>query len=134
MSLTFHPAPGTIVICDFSTGFAAPEMIKVRPVVIVSPRFRRRADLCTVVPLSTTAPSPAEPYHHLLSVGAYPPAGEKPVWVKCDMLATVALARLDRVKVGRREFATFTMPAADMLAIQRGILCALGLDRLTRHL
>ncbi len=134
MSLLFHPNNGAIVVCDFSTGFAAPEMIKVRPVVIVSPRFRRRSDLCTVVPLSTTAPDPVEPYHHRLSVGAYPPAGETPVWVKCDMLATVALTRLDRVKVAPGKYATFTMPAADMIAIQRGILHALGLDRLTRFL
>jgi uncharacterized protein YifN (PemK superfamily) len=134
MPLTFHPPAGTIVICDFSTGFAAPEMVKVRPVVIVSPRFRRRSDLCTVVPLSTTAPDPVEPYHHFLSPGAYPPAGGKPAWVKCDMLATVALTRLDRVKVGPGKYTTFAMPDGDMLAIQRGILCAVGLDRLTRHL
>jgi mRNA interferase MazF len=134
MPLAFHPLSGTVVICDFSTGFAAPEMVKIRPVVIVSPRFRRRSNLCTVVPLSTTAPDPVETYHHHLSVGAYPPAGASPVWAKCDMLATVALTRLDRVKVGRREYATFMMPDGDMLAIQRGILCALGLDRLTCHL
>jgi hypothetical protein len=29
MPLTFHPKPGTIVICDYSTGFRPPEMVKV---------------------------------------------------------------------------------------------------------
>lgn len=131
MPLTFHPPPGTIVICDYGSGFVPPEMVKTRPVVIVSPRFRRRANLCTVVPLSTTAPDPVEPYHHPLSPGAYPPAAGRPMWAKCDMLATVALARLDRVNLGKRNYTTFTMPAEDMKGIRRGVLHALGLDPLT---
>jgi uncharacterized protein YifN (PemK superfamily) len=31
MPLTFHPNAGDIVICDYSTGFQPPEMVKVRP-------------------------------------------------------------------------------------------------------
>jgi mRNA interferase MazF len=131
MALTFHPPTGTIVICNYGTGFVPPEMVKARPVVIVSPRFRRRADLCTVVPLSSTAPEPVEPYHHPLSAGTYPPAAGRPMWAKCDMLATVSLARLDRVKVGKRIYTTFLMPAADMEGIRQAIRHALGLDALT---
>ena len=134
MPLTFHPKPGTVVFCDFTTGFLAPEMVKRRPVVIVSPMFRNRPQLCTIVPLSTTQPEPEEAYHHLLSQGAYPPAGTSLVWAKCDMLATVTLARLDRIKTNRRQFETYTLPKADMHAIRCGILCALGLDQLTDHL
>lgn len=130
MPLQFHPATGTIVICDFGTGFVAPEMIKVRPVVIVSPRFRNRPGLCTVVPLSSTEPSPLELYHHPLSAGAYPPA-RGPMWAKCDMLSTVSLVRLDRIKVrgigGKREYVTFQMPLNDMAAILTGVRFALGL-------
>ena len=58
MALKFHPKPGTILVCDFRQGFRAPEMIKRRPVVVVSPRLRNRTDLCTVVPLSTIEPRP----------------------------------------------------------------------------
>jgi mRNA interferase MazF len=56
MSLTFHPDAGTIVICDYSTGFQPPEMVKVRPVVVVSPR-RRGSQLVTVVPISRGKPN-----------------------------------------------------------------------------
>jgi uncharacterized protein YifN (PemK superfamily) len=58
MAIHFHPQRGTIVVCDFR-GFEAPEMQKRRPVVVVSPRLRHRDNLCTVVPLSTTAPRTA---------------------------------------------------------------------------
>ena len=54
MPLRFHPRVGSILICDYSTGFVAPEMVKRRRVVVIS-RLRQRADLYTVVPLSTTA-------------------------------------------------------------------------------
>ena len=41
-------------MCDFDTGFKAPEMVKKRPVVVISPRRRRSsAQFYTVVPLST---------------------------------------------------------------------------------
>lgn len=110
-----------------------PEMIKKRPVVVVSPRFRNREKLCTVIPLSSVQPAPLEPFHHELSVGAYPPA-RGPIWAKCDMMATVSLSRLDRVKVGHRNYQTFMMPAADMQAIRRCILHALGLSTLTAHI
>jgi len=40
LALQFSPAPGAIVICDYSTGFRPPEMVKVRPVVVISPRRR----------------------------------------------------------------------------------------------
>jgi uncharacterized protein YifN (PemK superfamily) len=72
-------------------------MVKVRPVVVISPR-RRSSQLVTVVPMSSLPPSPIEPWHYPLPAGAYPPARGQ-VWVKADMIATVALARLDRVKV-----------------------------------
>ncbi len=130
MPLEFHPKPGTIIVCDYGTGFVLPEMVKVRPVVIISPRFRSRLGLCTVVPLSSTEPKPFEGYHHRISPEAYPPA-RGPMWAKCDMLATVSLARLDRIKVrgrgGKREYVTFHMPADDMVAIQFCVRFALGL-------
>lgn len=69
MALTFHPKPGMALMCDFNTGFVAPEMIKKRPVVVVSPRPRRSNQLCTIVPLSTTRPDPVEPYHHCMLYG-----------------------------------------------------------------
>lgn len=129
MPLTFHPDPGTIVICDFSTGFRPPEMVKVRPVVVISPR-RRVAQLVTVVPLSSVAPVPIEPWHYLLPPGLYPPA-RGPIWAKGDMLATVALDRLDRVRMksgGLRSYQTFQLPESELGAILACVRAALGLD------
>lgn len=130
MPINFRPQRGTILICDFNTGFQPPEMVKERPVVVVSPRRRTGPGLCTVVPLSSTEPKPLEPYHHLLSTGAYPPA-RGPVWAKCDMMATVSCARLDRVKIrtpyGKREYAVFFMPPDDLEAIDACLRIALGL-------
>ena len=64
MPLTFHPHPGMVPICGINTGFKAPEMIKRRPVVVISPRPRGLNPLCTIVPLSTTAPNTVEPFHY----------------------------------------------------------------------
>ena len=127
--LTYHPGPGAIVICDFSTGFREPEMVKVRPVVVISPR-RRTGQLVTVVPLSSTAPERVEPWHHQLSPGAYPPA-RGPIWAKCDMVVTVALHRLDRVKIKRdrnRIYQVFQVSAAELADILACVDAALGIS------
>jgi hypothetical protein len=75
--------PGAIVICDFSEGFRPPEMVKIRPVVVISPR-RRTAQLVTVVPLSSVAPLPVQPWHYQLPPGAYRPpvarSGQNATW------------------------------------------------------
>src|SRR5690606_1059764 len=63
MGLMYYPKQGEILLCNYNTGFVAPEMTKIRLVVIVSPRLRRRADLVAVVPLSTTPPVNVEPHH-----------------------------------------------------------------------
>ena len=60
MALTFHPKPGTILMCDFSAGFKAPEMVKVRPVIVVSPKRKHCSGLCTVVAISTVTPTTIE--------------------------------------------------------------------------
>jgi len=130
MPLTFHPGAGVIVICDFGTGFRPPEMVKVRPVVILSPR-RRSSQLVTVVPLSSVSPTPPEPWHHQLAESVYPPA-RSPMWAKCDMVLTVALTRLDRVRgkdaIGRRVYFTPQLSVAEMTAIRTGVKAALGLS------
>lgn len=91
MALRFHPHPGTIVICDYS-GFVPPEMTKRRPAIVVSPRFRLRAGLCTVVPLSTSKPQNGADYHCELSFDPpLPPPYDQPrAWVKADLMAAVA--------------------------------------------
>ncbi|WP_366949739.1 type II toxin-antitoxin system PemK/MazF family toxin [Geobacter sp.] len=130
-----------VLICDFTTGFKAPEMVKRRPVVVVSPRPRRNTQLCIVVPLSTTSPSPVEPHHHCLEAASLPGSlAARQTWAKCDMLMTVSLDRLDRVKMGRdkatgkRLYLSGSVTSDDFRAIQKAILAALGLKRLTGSL
>ena len=142
MALSYYPSPGEIVLCDYGTGFVAPEMVKLRPVVIVSPRLRKRGNLVTVVPLSTTAPNPAESHHCSLTL-AVPlprPYNAPDMWAKCDMFATVALSRLDRFRDGRnagggsRKFTTGKVTSEQLVAIRRAMLCGLGLHSLTDYL
>ena len=133
MPLNFCPDPGTLLICDFSTGFKAPEMIKKRPVVVISRRRRRAAmKLCTVVPLSTAVPDPVELFHHCMDPASVPvELGTRESWAKCDMLYTVSLERLDRVRVkrgGRRIYVAPQVLDADLAAIRQKVVIALGLD------
>ena len=54
MAITIHPRPGQILLCDFSQGFREPEMVKSkRPVIVLTPAFKNRPELVTIVPLST---------------------------------------------------------------------------------
>ena len=128
MALTFHPGPGAIVICDFSTGFGAPEMVKVRPVVVISPR-RRTGQLATVVPLSSKEPERREPWHYPLRDGTYPPARSR-MWVKADLVASVALDRLDRIMVrvgGQRTYQVFQLDADELRNVHLAVKAALSL-------
>ncbi|MES1947443.1 hypothetical protein C84B14_08842 [Salinisphaera sp. C84B14] len=133
MTLMFHPDQGTVLICDFSTGFKAPEMVKKRPVVIVSPRRRQGSPLYTVVPLSTTPPTPVEPYHHQIDPKSLPgQLGRKQTWAKCDMLNTVSLDRLDRVLIrqanGKRLYTSGMLTRDDWQSIRQCLRYALDLD------
>lgn len=122
-----------VLICDFNTGFKAPEMIKRRPVVVISPRPRRTNQLCTIVPLSTTLPNPVESFHHRMDPRSLPgKLAGKETWAKCDMLTTVSLARLDRVMVGKepsgkRIYVAEQVLNEDFEAIRQGVMIALGI-------
>jgi uncharacterized protein YifN (PemK superfamily) len=131
MLMNFHPKPGHVLICDFTTGFRPPEMIKKRPVVVIS---ESRQELVTVVPLSTTEPVPIEKWHHELRESSLPVClrGSRH-WAKCDMVITVAFWRLDRVRVGKhpttgkRMYITHVVCPEDLAAIRAAVLHGLGL-------
>jgi len=140
MPLKFHPKPGMVLICDFTTGFQPPEIVKKRPVIVVSPRRRRGQQLCMVIPLSTKKPKPVEAHHHLISPHSLPDKlAQRETWAKCDIVATISLERLDRLysgkdRSGKRRYESRIILPGDLQAIQRGILAALGLHNLTFHL
>jgi uncharacterized protein YifN (PemK superfamily) len=125
MSLSFQPKPRSVVMCDF-VGFIAPEMVKVRPVVVLS-RHKHNRNLVTVVPLSTTEPTKIEDHHHELSTNPLPDKPHTSCWAKCDMVATVSLVRLDRYQIGRNQYVVPEVGAIDFEAIRAGVASALHL-------
>lgn len=135
MPIAFSPNPGDVLICDYRTGFRKPEMVKLRPVVVISPRLRQRDGLCTVVPLSTTAPWRPVDYQCPVTLPFVPPhpftATE--VWAKADMLATVGFGRLDqfrtpRPRKGQRTYLKMRISTDDLERIRACVRVALGLD------
>lgn len=120
-----------ILMCDFSTGFREPEMVKVRPVIVLSPQ-RHNRETCIVVPLSTTEPDPIESFHHKLENESLPSRLQREVnWVKGNMVTTVALHRLDRVRAGRspegiRQYVAHKVTMIDWAATQKAVAIALG--------
>jgi len=137
-----HPDTGTILICDFNAGFKVPEMVKRRPVVVISPKISVRARLCTVVPISTEVPQLVMPYHYELQNLQPPlpaPFDDGPNWVKGDMVVAVSFDRLDFVRYGKdrqgkRIYRINVLPEEDMRRIRACVLNSLGLAQLTKHL
>lgn len=128
MPLLYQPRPGAVIMCDFR-GYVVPEMVKVRPVVVIA-RNRKNRQLVTVVPLSTTQPTALEDYHHELSANPLPGKAGIRCWAKCDMIATVALDRLDRYKIARGQFVVPMLPATDFDGIRVGVAKALNLTHI----
>jgi uncharacterized protein YifN (PemK superfamily) len=135
MAIQFPLPVGTIVLCDYAMGgFRPPEMVKRRPAIIVSPRLPHRDGLCTIVPLSGTAPERDVPYVVRVEfTQPLPyPFPHAVFWAKCDMLATVGFGRLDmfhteRDQTGKRKYLRPQLAAEQLAAVRRGVLSALGI-------
>ncbi|GBQ27136.1 hypothetical protein AA12717_2577 [Gluconacetobacter sacchari DSM 12717] len=142
MAVEKAPNLGQIVLCDFSAGFKEPEMVKRRPVVVISPPISWRPGLCTVVALSTTPPDPARPYHCRLVLDPLPPSpwDSPEVWVKADLIMTVGFHRLDLIRCGRnpasgkRQYYTKCLSKEQLATVRKCVLHGLGLFGLTKHL
>lgn len=130
MALPYYPHQGEILICSFDDSAPGAEMIKRRPVIVVSRHETHSRKLCTVVPISTTAPHPARQWHH--SLAHYSIRGwqaSAPMWAKCDMLATVSFERLDKPYVRTRHgrnYITHKLDPEDLAAVLLGIRVYLG--------
>ena len=141
MPINDHPAPGTILVCDFNGTFKEPEMVKPRCVIVLSPRIEKRAKLCTVVCLSTTDPRHVMPFHCRLDIRpALPrPWDSKGVWVKGDMVYSIGFHRLNLLRIGKdragkRVYRMDTLSAEQMKVVRCCVLRGLGLANLTKHL
>ncbi|MEB1300990.1 type II toxin-antitoxin system PemK/MazF family toxin [Xanthomonas campestris pv. campestris] len=135
MSLTHHPQPGEIFYCKFPDEYMHGEMIKTRPVIVLSKQLTGRPRLVNIVPISMTPPDPVGP-HHVLVGAAYMPkrlrdrAGDR--WVKCDMIYTMSLDRLELVTGhrdarGKRTYDKGALPPALLREIRVAIASCLGI-------
>lgn len=131
MTLPYYPHPGEILVCDFDDTSLGAEMVKRRPVVVVSSHESHSRKLCTVVPLSTTEPAPCRSWHHCmphLAVTGWVANGS--IWAKCDMVCTVSFERLNkpyRKTRGGRQYITHKLSAQDMVALRACLRAYLGL-------
>jgi uncharacterized protein YifN (PemK superfamily) len=106
-------------------------MVKIRPVILISPKLPYRSEIVTVVPLSTSAPKHDLPFVVQLSKNYHPDEVDaKPCWAKCDMIMNVGVHRLSGFKVGRRKWEFPQASGDDLMAVRVGVLKGLGLDRL----
>jgi len=121
MSLPYYPRRGEVLICDFDSGFRPPEMVKRRPIVVLSSKQSNARRLCTVVPFSTTQPEPPACWHHCLPHLTVPGLqANDAMWAKCDMIATVGFDRLSKPYVKTRNgraYRELVLAADDMLAL-----------------
>lgn len=132
MALLFYPRAGQIFVCDF-TSFKQPEMTKLRPVIVISPRLPYRSELATIVPISTTPPRHDLPFVVKLSKNYHPDATEQiSTWAKCDMVTVISTERLTAFKVGRRKYAYPTLTPEDLSAVRTGVVHGLGLTDLIK--
>ncbi|PRH81511.1 type II toxin-antitoxin system PemK/MazF family toxin [Arenimonas caeni] len=136
MALKYPPAVGSILVCEFPPCFSPPEMVKTRPVVVLSPKITGRPDLATVVPLSTTAPSQIESHHckvpaRMLPKSLQATAGDR--WAKCDMVYTLHVSRLSPVKgkrdrvTGKRDYEHAKVDLATLQELRRCAAAGLGI-------
>ena len=103
MSIQFKPTKGSILMCDFSRGFVEPEMVKIRPVIVLKANSRSR--LVTVIPLSTMEPNPVQDYHleiPMKELPNYAYFNSKTSWLKGDMIYTVSWRRLSPIRVNKK--------------------------------
>ena len=118
---------------DLSEGFKPPEMVKRRPAIILSPPIPGRNNLCAIVPLRTSAPRTVMAHHMQIHFDPCLPApyDEPDMWVKGDIVLTVAFHRLRhlfrRWDAGQRVYDVRVLDAQTMSAVRSCVRAGLGL-------
>lgn len=141
MPISYHVPQGTLLMCDFNTGFAPPEMTKHRLVVALSPAIKSRPGLCTVVALSMTPPHTVMPYHAQIDINPPLPKSfsSTGIWIKGDMVYALGFHRLDLVRLptkinGQRQYYKYTLSKDQIKQLHRCVLHGMGLSSLTSYL
>lgn len=138
MAIQFSPRNGSILMCSFSQHedelVSDGNMLKTRPVIVVSPSLQGRGKLLHVVPISLTAPNPVCPWHVEVPLACMPPAAQHKEgvrWAKCDMVVTVGWSRLDRYQApqlhGRKVFQEGYLDLPTLVAVKRAIAHVFGI-------
>ena len=127
--IPFTPSAGAVMICDFTRGFRAPEMVKTRPVVVVSEKARNFGT-CIVVPIGSKKPTNGDALTVSLQIAKYPFL-EQDSWAKCEVVNSVRHGRLYRLRdpVSGKHCDTRTtmLDEADLSAVRKATAQALGL-------
>lgn len=138
-TLSYLPDRGRIIMVNFELGGVGvdPEMVKQsRPCLVLQNNKLYRGDLVTVIPISTEPPDRPMPYHHRMdhrSFDAFPISFGRatPRWAKCDYVTTVSLHRCSdphfHPPYQKRKYFKAKAIAADIRAVEKGILWALGI-------
>ena len=130
MPINFYPRMGQVLVGDFSD-LSEPEMTKIRPFIVVSPRLPFRSDLVAVVPISLTEPRHSLPFCYRLSRNYHPSEPDDlPCWAKADMVMNIATRRLNGFKIGKRKWEYPNLSKGDLDGVRLAVLYGLGLDRL----
>jgi uncharacterized protein YifN (PemK superfamily) len=138
MAINGSPRNGAILMCDFAPHelelISDGNMVKTRPVVVVSPQHQRGGRLIHVVPISMTAPKEAKPWHVEIPLHCLPaPAQRKPGlrWAKCDMVVTVGYSRLNRYegpkKAGQTIYYDGNIDLETMVALKKALASVFGI-------
>ncbi len=139
MAIKYSPKVGQILMCDFN-GFKAPEMVKNRPIIILSTRPNGHK-LVSVTCLSTAVPTKEEQYHLKMDAKHLPRTKffrDKETWLKGDMVYTVGFDRLNLIKVGmdkgKRIYHLDRLSRDTMKGVYSCVLHGLNLGVLHQHL
>lgn len=138
MAIQATPKNGIILMCDFSEHenelISDGNMIKTRPVAVVSPSMQGRGKILHVVPISMTAPKVICPWHVQIPIDCMPAAAQHKGgarWAKCDMVVTAGWSRLNRYegskRGGRIEYQDGYLDLPTMLAIKLAIAHTFGI-------
>lgn len=129
MSLKFYSRAGQVLVGDFSN-LKEPEINKIRPIIIISPKLPYRPDLVAIVPISLTAPRHKLPFVYQLSKNYHPNEEDSlPCWAKADLIMNISVKRLSGFKVDRRRYIYPRLSSEDLAGVRHAVLCGLGLDR-----
>lgn len=108
-------------------------MVKVRPVMVISPRLPYRSDIVAIVPISLSAPRHDLPYVVKLSKNYHPSERDDlPCWAKCDLVMNIGTYRLEGFKLGRRKWATPQASPEDLRDVRIAVLHGLGLHNFSQ--